>query len=356
MDSAADGSAMFEGARTMQEIRQDSLVRSLSMDTMSSVGTAYSESGSWDDVGAHEDEDFMGLEENDPLAPFVHEEVKEAVLVPLPINTVKTIWSPSYSTIMEGMLFKKGRARTHSLQPRNWKHRYFKLQSNGDLCYYKNHHKKGSFSLTGKNVRLCAGTSFRTCIEPKTGHSRSTQWRFSIRTEHQEIVLAARTKNEMQKWLTVVRALCEARSSSVDLFMNLEIEVDPKTVADLATASPRTIAATQEPRRESCRRRAQSAMSPCRPNSIANYSHHFDTFTPKGCKEVQFDALASGNDTGGDLGERRVRANTIPVQSEIFTKAKDWNERDGVLRIVRINDVPPTVFQPKYTMKVQVKI
>lgn len=347
--SVSDNENACAFARMVIESHSDKLWDDQSRDTMSSVGTTFSdaEECSWDNVAACRTSDFMGLEENDPLGPFVHEEVKEAMLLPLPNKTTQTIWSNSQETIMEGMLFKKGRAQIHALQPRNWKHRYFKLNSNGELSYYKNHHKKGSVSLTGKNVRLCAGTSFRTCIEPKTGNSSSTEWRFSINTDNQEIVLAARTKNEMRKWISVLRALCEARSTSVQLIMNLEIEVNPKSMADMAMASPRTRAASLA----APRRRAKSQAPAAPPQNIEQNSHHYDTFSPKMQSEVP---CFNFDDVQESTSPARLRSKT--VQHEVFTKTKDWNERDGVLRVIKINDVPATTYQPKYTMKVRVKI
>jgi hypothetical protein len=321
--------------------------------------TTYSEDGySWDDISAdacrHDsNEDFAGLEENDGLGPLVHEQVKEATLVPLPHQAIKTIWGPLEETIMEGMLFKKGRAQTHMLQPRTWKYRYFRLQSNGELAYYKNHHKKGSVSLTGKDVRLSAGTSFRTCIEPKTGNSNSTEWRLSVRTDQQEIVLAARTKNEMRKWLTYIRALCEARSSTVELVMKLEVEVNPKSMVDYL--SERERAGKDKARESPGRGRAKSTLPRPRPKSVAVNSHHYDTFSPRQDNGIPADEQSFDSDMGDALGSPRARAKT-DVQQDLFLKSKDWYERDGVLRIIRISNVPSNVYQPKFTMKVQVKI
>lgn len=330
-----------------------------SRDTLSSTcSTTYSEDGcSWGDIAPdacqHDsNEDFAGLEENDGLGPLVHEQVKEAVLVPLSQHAIKTIWSPIEQTIMEGMLFKKGRAQMHALQPRTWKYRYFKLQSNGELAYYKNHHKKGSVLLTGKDVRLSAGTSFRTCIEPKTGNSNSTEWRFSVRTDQQEIVLAARTKNEMRKWLTFIRALCEARSNTVELVIKLEVEVDPMSMVDYLSDTEK--AGKNKVQQLAGRGRAKSALPRPRPKNVAINSHHYDTFSPKENGGIS-DGHMFESDMGDALGSPRARAKT-DVRQDLVLKTKDWNERDGVLRIIKINNVPSNVYQPKFTMKVQVKI
>lgn len=345
-----------------------------SVASMSSVSTTFSElsNESLDDadtdaaVRNSNGPVFTGLNECNPLAPFVLEEVRAAVLVDLPRKTINDVWNSTQEIVMEGMLFKKGRARiSRFVQPRVWKRRYFKLQSNGELTYYKRHTKRGGLSLADAKVRMCAGTSFRTCIVPKTGGSASTEWRFSIQTQCGEIVLSASTKIEMIRWLTVIRALCEARSSSVDLFMNVEIEVHPMTSADLVVSSPRTRRAS---RVTPVRHRAKSHyMAPPPKGQIGYNSHHYNTFSARAKNEAPEDFVSDANDTLGSprsnivsdvndtIGSPRPRAQTT-VRRAIFTKDKDWYERDGVLRLIKVNEVPATVYQPKYVMQVQVKI
>jgi len=134
--------------------------------------------------------------------------------------------------------------------------------------------------------------------------------------------------------------------------MKLEVEVDPKSMATYVSEQE---SAGQDAVSESPgRRRAKSALPHPPPKCVDINSHHYDTFSPR---EGEGSPAAPNfdSDMGDALGSPRARAKT-DAQREVFTKTKDWNERDGVLRIVKISDAPSNVYQPKFTMKVQVKI
>jgi hypothetical protein len=108
-------------------------------------------------------------------------------------------------------------------------------------------------------------------------------------------------------------------------------------------------------------------MAPPPKGQIGYNSHHYNTFSARAKNEAPEDFVSDANDTLGSprsnivsdvndtIGSPRPRAQTT-VRRAIFTKDKDWYERDGILRLIKVNEVPATVYQPKYVMQVQVKI
>lgn len=157
------------------------------------------------------------------LLSFVHNTVRQEVLdtsIDVTQNDDVPFEGPKPS-ILKGFLFKKGHRR------KNWRRRLIVLSSAGELAWYCNSGtKRGAVCLVDQHVTIRAGTTFRTCISRKTGKSPSTNWRFEVLTGLGEsLMLSCINKEEMQKWISHIYAVCRVRSTFVNLAILIEAKV-----------------------------------------------------------------------------------------------------------------------------------
>jgi len=158
------------------------------------------------------------------LLSFVHNAVRQEVLgssIDFGLQSEGALFEAPKSSILKGYLFKKGHCR------KNWRRRLIVLSSTGELAWYcDNGTKRGAMRLVDQQVEIRAGTTFRTCILRKTGKSPSTNWRFEVLTGLGEsLMLSCKNKQEMQKWIFHIYALCRVRSTFVNLAIFIEVKI-----------------------------------------------------------------------------------------------------------------------------------
>ncbi|OQS04904.1 hypothetical protein THRCLA_20765, partial [Thraustotheca clavata] len=119
--------------------------------------------------------------------------------------------------IKSGYLFKRGAGGVFGRK--NWKPRYFELtKTHLKYCRYPNGKKKGELciiSLNAKSIDIMPNDSI------KTGKSKSSIWRFAIRTPKRRLLLAAASEQEMNQWIDAFFSLFPTQLNEQEQSTNL---------------------------------------------------------------------------------------------------------------------------------------